>query len=56
MHITELRIRHFRNFVKERFRFREGVNTLIGENGSGKKMLSTRFVSCSKAGNAMPFI
>ncbi len=36
MHITELRIRHFRNFVKERFRFREGVNTLIGENGSGK--------------------
>lgn len=36
MHITELRIRHFRNFVKERFRFREGVNTLMGENGSGK--------------------
>jgi len=36
MHITELRIRHFRNFMKERFRFREGVNTLIGENGSGK--------------------
>jgi len=36
MHITELRIRHFRNFVKEKFRFRKGVNTLIGENGSGK--------------------
>jgi putative ATP-dependent endonuclease of OLD family len=36
MHITELRIRHFRNFLKERFRFREGVNTLMGENGSGK--------------------
>lgn len=36
MHITELRIRHFRNFVKERLRFREGVNTLMGENGSGK--------------------
>jgi predicted ATP-dependent endonuclease of OLD family len=36
MHITELRIRHFRNFVKEKFCFRKGVNTLIGENGSGK--------------------
>ena len=36
MHITELRIRHFRNFMKARFRFRAGVNTLIGENGSGK--------------------
>jgi putative ATP-dependent endonuclease of OLD family len=36
MHITELRIRHFRNFMKARFSFRPGVNTLIGENGSGK--------------------
>ena len=36
MHITELRIRHYRNFMKSRFHFREGVNTLIGENGSGK--------------------
>ena len=36
MHITELRIRHFRNFMKAKFIFREGVNTLIGENGSGK--------------------
>jgi len=36
MHITELRIRHFRNFMKAKFRFRKGVNTLIGENGSGK--------------------
>lgn len=36
MHITELRIRNFRNFKKARFRFQEGVNTLIGENGSGK--------------------
>lgn len=36
MHITELRIRHFRNFVKARFCFQKGVNTLIGENGSGK--------------------
>ena len=36
MHITELRIRNFRNFKKARFKFQEGVNTLIGENGSGK--------------------
>lgn len=36
MHITELRIRNFRNFTKAKFSFREGVNTLIGENGSGK--------------------
>lgn len=36
MYIKELRIRHFRNFMKARFIFREGVNTLIGENGSGK--------------------
>lgn len=36
MHITELRIRHFRSFMKAKFSFREGVNTLIGENGSGK--------------------
>lgn len=36
MHITELRIRHFRNFMGAKLRFRPGVNTLIGENGSGK--------------------
>lgn len=36
MHITELRVRNFRNFLKAKFCFREGVNTLIGENGSGK--------------------
>jgi len=36
MHISELRIRNFRNFKKARFCFRKGVNTLIGENGSGK--------------------
>ena len=36
MHITELRIRNYRNFTKARFRFKPGVNTLIGENGSGK--------------------
>ena len=36
MHISELRIRHFRNFLNSRFTFHKGVNTLIGENGSGK--------------------
>ena len=36
MHITELRIRNFRNFLSARFRFQNGLNTLIGENGSGK--------------------
>jgi putative ATP-dependent endonuclease of OLD family len=36
MHISELRIRNFRNFLCARFRFEKGVNTLIGENGSGK--------------------
>ena len=36
MHITELRIRNFRNFLKAKFCFEPGVNTLIGENGSGK--------------------
>src|SRR5262249_25870799 len=36
MHISELRIRHFRNFLGARFILCKGVNTLIGENGSGK--------------------
>jgi putative ATP-dependent endonuclease of the OLD family len=36
VHISELRIRNFRNFHKARFKFSKGVNTLIGENGSGK--------------------
>lgn len=36
MHISELRVRNFRNFLSARFLFRKGVNTLIGENGSGK--------------------
>jgi putative ATP-dependent endonuclease of the OLD family len=36
MHITELRIRNFRNFLTANFCFSEGLNTLIGENGSGK--------------------
>jgi predicted ATP-dependent endonuclease of OLD family len=36
MHISKLSIRNFRNFRNSTFHFRKGVNTLIGENGSGK--------------------
>ena len=36
MHISKLEIRNFRNFANASFHFDEGVNTLIGENGSGK--------------------
>ena len=36
MHISKLSIRNFRNFKNSTFHFRKGVNTLIGENGSGK--------------------
>lgn len=36
MHISTLRIRHFRNFLKSKFKFEKNVNTLVGENGSGK--------------------
>lgn len=36
MHISTLRIRHFRNFFNARFKFQKNVNTLVGENGSGK--------------------
>lgn len=36
MYITKLSIRNFRNFKNSTFYFNKGVNTLIGENGSGK--------------------
>lgn len=36
MHIDKLQIRNFRNFLRSQLEFRKGVNTLIGENGSGK--------------------
>lgn len=36
MHISKLVIRNFRNFKNATFHFKKGVNTLIGENGSGK--------------------
>jgi len=36
MHISKLDIRNFRNFSNATLLFEPGVNTLIGENGSGK--------------------
>jgi len=36
MHISRLRLRNYRNFRNATFRFEKGVNTLIGENSSGK--------------------
>jgi putative ATP-dependent endonuclease of the OLD family len=36
MHISKLTIRNFRNFYNSTLLFKDGVNTLIGENGSGK--------------------
>lgn len=36
MYISSLRIRNFRNFLRANFEFKKGVNTILGENGSGK--------------------
>jgi putative ATP-dependent endonuclease of OLD family len=36
MHISSLKIRNFRNFSSAKFVFHKGVNTILGENGSGK--------------------
>lgn len=39
MYISKFIIRNFRNFESAEFNFNEGVNTIIGENGSGKTNL-----------------
>ncbi len=39
MHISKFFIRNFRNFESAQLNFSEGVNTIIGENGSGKTNL-----------------
>ncbi len=39
MYISSLSIRNFRNFKCARFIFNDGINTIIGENGSGKTNL-----------------
>lgn len=36
MHISKLTIRNYRNFSDSSLDFHKGVNTIIGENGSGK--------------------
>lgn len=36
MHLSKLLIRNFRNFENVALHFKEGVNTVIGENASGK--------------------
>jgi putative ATP-dependent endonuclease of OLD family len=39
MHITKLTVVNYRNFASASFHFKKGVNTIIGENGSGKTNL-----------------
>lgn len=39
MHISSLSIRNFRNFKAAKFHFKSGINTIIGENDSGKTNL-----------------
>lgn len=39
MHISSLSIRNFRNFKAAKLCFKSGINTIIGENGSGKTNL-----------------
>lgn len=39
MYISSFSIRNFRNFKKAKFYFQNGINTIIGENGSGKTNL-----------------
>jgi putative ATP-dependent endonuclease of the OLD family len=39
MHITKLSLVNYRNFKNVKFLFDKGINTIIGENGSGKTNL-----------------
>ena len=39
MYISKLSIRNYRNFRNVSLSFQKGVNTIIGENGSGKTNL-----------------
>jgi putative ATP-dependent endonuclease of OLD family len=36
MHISKLQLLNYRNFDRVEFHFQKGINTIIGENGSGK--------------------
>ena len=39
MYISKVSIRNYRNFMNSNFEFVKGINTIIGENGSGKTNL-----------------
>jgi len=39
MYISKVTIRNYRNFLNANFVFKKGINTIIGENGSGKTNL-----------------
>ena len=39
MYISKISIRNYRNFLNSSFEFVKGINTIIGENGSGKTNL-----------------
>ena len=39
MHISRLQLVNYRNFERANVVFRKGINTIIGENGSGKTNL-----------------
>lgn len=39
MHISKLSLVNYRNFANAKFVFKKGINTIIGENGSGKTNL-----------------
>ena len=39
MHISKLSLVNYRNFASARLLFKQGINTVIGENGSGKSNL-----------------
>lgn len=39
MHLSRVALKHYRNFSDANFIFSKGINTIIGENGSGKTNL-----------------
>ncbi len=39
MHISKVSLVNYRNFKNAKFEFKKGINTIIGENGSGKTNL-----------------
>ena len=39
MHISELTLINYRNFKQSKFFFTKAINTVIGENGTGKSNL-----------------